>query len=153
LTSWPPPRIQPGHVPQPESKDERGLWMEMADFEKQLAASPMLVRDPEINNFGRTEFLLERHAAMGLDPALVDYYRGEMYRQRGGEGDAEAASEAYLRSIAHEKPYPPSFRNLGYLALKAGDGAAARRYFERYLALAPEADDREMIGFYLEDLP
>jgi hypothetical protein len=124
LTPWPPPRIQPGHVPQPESKDERGLWMEMADFEKQLAASPMLVRDPEINNFGRTEFLLERHAAMGLDPALVDYYRGEMYRQRGGEGDAEAASEAYLRSIAHEKPYPPSF---GTWATSRSRPATARR--------------------------
>jgi predicted Zn-dependent protease len=370
LPEPPSPRIEPGHVPQPESKDERGLWMEMADFEKQLAASPMLVRDPEINNFmrdvfcrvagdychdvriyivrnpgfnasmapngmmmlwtgvfmrvsdedglavvlghelahflrthsllawrkarremaagsilslvvgvatgvllpvgeslallsslsfsrehereadllgtkllvdggfdphaayeiweslveeerravakseepgvfsqthpepleraqelkryvterygppvertaaeadylaglsrhyevlmedqldtnrfGRTEFLLERHAAMGLDPALVDFYRGEMYRQRGGEGDLDAARDAYLRSIARENPYPPACRNLGYLALKAGDVAAAHGYFEQYLALAPEADDREMIKFYLEDLP
>jgi len=370
LPEPPPPRIQPGHVPQPESKDERGLWMEMADFEKQLAASPLLVRDPEINNFvrdvfcrvagdychdvriyivrnpgfnasmapngmmmlwtgvfmrvrdedelavvlghelahflrthsllawrkakremaagsilslvvgvatgvllpvgeslallsslsfsrehereadllgakllvdggfdphaayeiweslveeerhavakseepgvfsqthpepleraqelkryvderygppaeraaaeadylaglsrhyealmedqldtnrfGRTEFLLERHAAMGLDPALVDYYRGEMFRQRGSEGDLDAAKDAYLRSISRENPYAPACRNLGYLALKAGDVAAARGYFEQYLALAPEADDREMIKFYLEDLP
>lgn len=370
LPEPPPPRIEPGHMPQPESKDERGLWMEMADFEKQLATSPMLVRDPEINNFvrdvfcrvagdychdvriyivrnpgfnasmapngmmmiwtgvfmrvrdedelavvlghelahflrthsllawrkakremaagsilslaigvatgvllpvgeslallsslsfsrehereadllgtkllvdggfdphaayqvweslveeerravakseepgifsqthpepleraqelkryvddrygpatertaaevdylaglgrhyevlmedqldtnryGRTEFLLERHAAMGLDPALVDFYRGEMYRQRGGEGDAEAAREAYLHATAHEHPYPPAFRNLGYLALKSGDSGSARSYFEQYLALAPEADDREMIKFYLEDLP
>jgi predicted Zn-dependent protease len=370
LEEPPPPRIQPGHVPEPESKDERGLWMEMADFEKQLAASPMLVRDPEINNFvrdvfcrvagdychdvriyivrnpgfnasmapngtmviwtgvftrvrdedelavilghelahflrthsllawrkakremaagsilslavgiatgvllpvgeslallsslsfsreqereadllgtrllvdggfdpnaayqvweflvdeeshavaksedpgvfskthpepleraqelrryvgerygppadraaaeadylaglgrhyemlmedqldtnrfGRTEFLLDRHAAMGLDPGLVDYYRGEMYRQRGGGGDAESARQAYLRSIGRDPPYPPAFRNLGYLALKAGDRDSARGYFEQYLALAPEADDREMIKFYLEDPP
>jgi len=370
LEEPPPPRIQPGHVPEPESKDERGLWMEMADFEKQLAASPMLVRDPEINNFvrdvfcrvagdychdvriyivrnpgfnasmapngmmmiwtgvfmrvrdedelavvlghelahylrthsllawrkakremaagsilslvvgvatgvllpvgeslallsslsfsreqereadllgtkllvdggfdphaayqvweflvdedthavaksedpgvfskthpdsqeraqelrqyvdqrygapgnraaaeadylaglsrhyealmedqldtnrfGRTEFLLDRHAAMGLEPGLVDYYRGEMYRQRGGDGDAEAARQSYLRSISYDPPYPPAFRNLGYLALKAGDPAGARRYFEQYLALSPEADDHEMIKFYLEDLP
>jgi len=107
----------------------------------------------DTNRYGRTEFLLDRHAAMGLDPALIDYYRGEMYRQRGGDGDAEAARQAYLRSITHEPPYPPAFRNLGYLALKAGDRASARSYFERYLALSPEADDREMIKFYLEDSP
>lgn len=107
----------------------------------------------DTNRFGRTEFLLDRHAAMGLDPALIDYYRGEMHRQRGGDGAAEAATQAYLRSTTHEPPYAPSFRNLGYLALKAGDLGSARSYFERYLALVPEADDREMIEFYLEDLP
>ena len=107
----------------------------------------------DTNRFGRTEFLLERHAAMGLDPAMIEYFRGEMYRQRGGEGDLEAARDAYLRSTQFDKPYPASYRNLGYLALKTGDPAAARGHFERYLALEPEANDREMIEFYLEDLP
>ena len=106
----------------------------------------------DTNRFGRTEFLLDRHAGMGIDPAMIEYFRGEMYRQRGGDGDLEAARAAYVRSTQCEKPYPDSYRNLGYLALKVNDRAQARSYFEQYLALEPEGEDREMIEFYLEDL-
>lgn len=114
----------------------------------------MLMEDQiDTNRHGRTEFLLERHAAMGIDPALIEFFRGEMHRQRGGDGDLEAARAAYLRSAECDKPYPGSLRNLGYLALKTGDRADARRYFERYLEIEPDAGDREMIEFYLEDLP
>jgi hypothetical protein len=106
----------------------------------------------DTNRFGRTAFLLDRHATMGIDPALIDYFRGEMYRQRGGEGDLEAARAAYLRSAGCESPYPGSYRNLGYLSLKSDDRSGARTYFEQYLAVEPEAKDREMIEFYLESL-
>jgi predicted Zn-dependent protease len=106
----------------------------------------------DTNRFGRTEFLLDRHARMGIDPALIDYFRGEMYRQRGRDGDLDAAVAAYRRSTEGEKPYAGSYRNLGYLALKSDDRTSARSYFEQYLAVEPEAKDREMIEFYLESL-
>jgi len=105
----------------------------------------------DTNRYGRTSFLLERHAELGVDPALIAFFRGEMYRQRAGDGDGERAAEAYLEAIKTGHAPPEAFRNLGYLKLKAGDRDTARQLFSYYLALAPKASDRAMIEFYLEE--
>lgn len=105
----------------------------------------------DTNRYGRTAALLARHAAIGVDPALVQFFYGEMYRQRGDEGDHELAIEAYRQAIAPGTPPPAAYRNLGYLYLKSGETAAARASFRRYLEVDPGADDRAMIEFYLED--
>lgn len=112
----------------------------------------MLMDDQiDTNRYSRTELLLERHAALGIDPALIDYYRGEMYRQRAADGDAVLARDAYLASVATGHAVPEAYRNLGYIYTKAGDAAAGRDWFRKYLEAAPEADDRAMIEFYLEE--
>lgn len=113
---------------------------------------PMLMEGQvDTNRYGRTEALLERHAAMGVNPALVRYFYGEMYRQRGEAGDNQRAMHAYRESIALGAAPPGAYRNLGYLHLKLGDEASAQESFRRYLEAAPDADDRAMIEFYLED--
>lgn len=38
---------------QPVDKDERGLWMQMEDAERELKASPLVIRDPELNAYVR----------------------------------------------------------------------------------------------------
>jgi len=124
-----------------------------AAFREAMAANYRLFMDDQIDTsrYSRTEFLLERHAALGVDPALIEYYRGEMFRQRAGEGDAARARDAYAASVATGRPVPEAYRNLGYLYTKAGDRQAAKEHFNRYLEAAPEADDRGMIEFYLQD--
>lgn len=112
----------------------------------------MLMDDQiDTNRYSRTEVLLDRHAALGIDAALIAYYRGEMYRQRAAEGDAVLARDAYLACVASGRPVPEAYRNLGYLYMKAGDKVAGRENFRRYLESLPEADDRAMIEFFLED--
>lgn len=103
------------------------------------------------NRFGRTEELLERHARIGVEPSLVRYFYGEMFRQRGNEGDAELAIAAYRYSIEGGAPPPKAYSNLGYLLLKQGDVSGAQENFRTYLDIDPEADDRAMIEFYLEE--
>ena len=49
----PEPRIPPGYRPVIE-RDERGLWMEMEEYEKALQRSPLLVRDPALNEYVKT---------------------------------------------------------------------------------------------------
>src|SRR5690606_35492091 len=68
----------------------------------------------DTNRYGRTRALLDRHAAMGVEPSLVQYFYGEMYRQRGEPGDEELAAAAYRESIASGAPPPGAYRNLGY---------------------------------------
>ena len=105
----------------------------------------------DTNRVGRTEELLQRHAAIGVNPGLVQYFYGEMYRQRGEEGDMERAMEAYQASVASGSPPPHAYKNIGYLYLKSGEDTAARESFRKYLEADPDATDRAMIEFYLEE--
>ncbi len=105
----------------------------------------------DTNRFGRTEDMLRRHVSMGIEESLVHYFHGEMYRQRDEEGDRERAADAYLKSIALGNPPPEAYKNLGYLSLKTDDVAQARNYFSEYLEIKPDASDRAMIEFYLEE--
>jgi tetratricopeptide (TPR) repeat protein len=105
----------------------------------------------DTNRFGRTQELLQRHMQMGVEPALVRFFYGEMFRQRGGAGDEQRAEDAYRHSLEGGGAPPEAYRNLGYLLLKRDDRDTARPLFEEYLELRPDASDRAMIEFYLEE--
>lgn len=105
----------------------------------------------DTNRFGRTQELLERHVRMGISPGLVNYFYGEMYRQRNEEGDGQLAMAAYRNAIDSGSAPPEAHKNLGYLYLKEKDMAGAQAAFRHYLEAAPDASDRAMIEFYLEE--
>jgi tetratricopeptide (TPR) repeat protein len=105
----------------------------------------------DTNRFGRTQDLLERHAVIGVEPSLVRYFYGEMFRQRAGEGDRELAMAAYRHSIEGGAPPAEAYLNLGYLLWKEGDREAAKDNFRIDLELEPDAPDRAMLEFYLEE--
>lgn len=44
------PRIPPGYVPD-KTGDEKGLWLEVEEYEKAVRESGLLVDDPAINNY------------------------------------------------------------------------------------------------------
>ena len=103
----------------------------------------------DTNRFGRTKELLERHSDMGVEPATIYYFYGEMFRQRGEDGDREMAMSAYRHSIETGNAPADAYRNLGYLHLKEKDLDAAKENFRIFLEQEPEATDRAMIEFYI----
>ena len=105
----------------------------------------------DTNRFGRTESILERHQQIGVNPSLIDFFYGEMYRQRKSEGDLELARQSYERAIKAQDPFADAYRNLGYINLNLKQPAQASVHFRKYLELKPDADDRAMIEFYLEE--
>lgn len=105
----------------------------------------------DTNRFGRTREILERHTRIGVEPGLVNYFFGEMYRQRGDEGDQELAVAAYTKSVESNLAPPEAHKNLGYLYLKAKNNQQAKDSFRKYLEINPEASDRAMIEFYLAE--
>ncbi len=112
----------------------------------------MLMEDQlDTNRFGRTENILKRHRRIGVDPGLIDFFHGEMYRQRNAEGDLEKAKQSYQLAIASNPSIAGAYRNLGYIHLKQDNLARAKKAFARYLELKPDADDRAMIEFYLQE--
>ena len=105
----------------------------------------------DTNRYGRTGFLLDLHAEIGIDLSVVNFFRGEMYRQRGEEGDGDRALQAYQAAIEGENAPPEAFRNAGYLLLKKKQLANAQAMFSQYLTREPNATDRDMIEFYMEE--
>jgi len=77
------------------------------------------------------------------------YYLGEAYRRRNAKGDLESATEAYKQAIAQTSVPSVAYRGLGLVSLKSGQNEAARAAFEQYLSREPQAQDREMVQFYL----
>jgi predicted Zn-dependent protease len=113
----------------------------------------MLLMEDQIdtNRFGRTEHILKKHREIGVDPALIHFFQGEMYRQRNADGDLERARKSYQLAIETDKLFADAYRNLAYINLKQGNPELAREEFRRYLDLKPDADDRAMIEFYLQE--
>jgi beta-barrel assembly-enhancing protease len=111
----------------------------------------MMLMDDQLktNRYGRTGYMLERHAALGIEPGLVEYFRGRTFMQRGEDGDAALAQAAFEASIATGRAPAVAHRELGYLLLKAGDLPGAQASFAGYLEAAPDANDRSMIEFYI----
>jgi len=105
----------------------------------------------DTNRYGRTREILERHVELGVDPGLVQYFFGELYRQRNEEGDRDMAINAYRSSVGFGGAPAAAYKNLGYLLLKERQMDEAKSYFEKYLAIDPEASDRAMIEFYIEE--
>jgi len=78
--------------------------------------------------------------------------RGEVYRLRGKDGDADAAAADFKAAAALGGEPPETHRGLGmiYRARKAFPDAIAS--FKRYLEAAPQAPDASMIESYLEEM-
>lgn len=81
----------------------------------------------------------------GGDAGVLNFYRGEVYRQRREEGDARLARDAYAAASVHPDAPAAVWRELGDLEGRLGDPAAARAAYGRYLAVAPSADDRWIV--------
>lgn len=83
-------------------------------------------------------------------PPQAEYYLGEAYRLRGEEGDIKLAEAAYVKSMEVAPEFAPSYRALGVLRFKANHYADAQKYLDRYLELAPDAQDRKYVESYLK---
>jgi predicted Zn-dependent protease len=112
----------------------------------------MLMEDQlDTNRCGRTEAILLTHQAIGVDSNLVNYFRGEMYRQRNLDGDLDKARNSYKLATRGDRPVADAYRNLGYIHLKERRLPEAKHYFRKFLEVQPDADDRAMIEFYLQE--
>ena len=68
-------------------------------------------------------------------------------------GDEAAAEREFDNVIAARPDAAAAYYNQGVIQLRAGRVGAARTSFERYLALAPDADDRDRVQSALLRLP
>jgi hypothetical protein len=104
-------------------------------------------------DFGSLLAVLDRLDDEGEDLGVLGFYRGEVYRQRRGDGDLEESRIAYLAAVEHADVPVAAWRELGDVQQKLGDHTAARVAWTRYLAAAPsDADDRWIVEDSLKSL-
>lgn len=106
---------------------------------------PWLRADLRRRDFGQTLLILDRLAQSGEDLGVIEYYRGESYRLRRGDGDLARAAQHYGAAIAYDDAPPAAWRELGELAARENRTADAAAYFRTYLERAPEAGDRALV--------
>ena len=109
--------------------------------------------DAELNmragNFMEAQKELEKYVKVEPGPEAY-YLLGEVSRQQGGARAIETAKGYYEKAVNAGPEYPEPYRELGLIYYKAKDKQAARKYFESYLARAPNAKDRGYIEMYLK---
>jgi len=68
---------------------------------------------------------------------------------RAGPGDEVRATEAYAAAVTLANTPPEAHRAHGYALIRAGQREAGQQALKRYLELAPQAADAEMVRFTL----
>jgi predicted Zn-dependent protease len=107
--------------------------------------------DAELNRgeYGESIVMISQLLKAESDSGELHYFLGEAYRRRNDDGDLRQATASYQAAIGAGNAPTAAYRGLGLVALKAGQKDVARDAFAKYLSLAPEANDRAMIQFYL----
>jgi predicted Zn-dependent protease len=99
-----------------------------------------------------TEELLAQLLKDGFRPGEILFYQGELYRQRGDDGDMAKAIKLYRKAAVAKGAPAEVHRSLGMMYWKTNQLASARKSFRNYLAAAPKAQDRAMIKSYIDQL-
>jgi beta-barrel assembly-enhancing protease len=112
-----------------------------------------LARDVSQDRFASVILVMEDAKKRALYPPAASYWLGEAYARRDARGDDAKALAAWRAAEKAAPQFAPTYMRLGLHAIKSGAKPAARRYFERYLALAPkDAPERGYVQQYLASL-
>lgn len=127
------------------------------DHERYRAAirpflDPWLRAELRRRDFGQTLMVLDRLSARGEDLGVVEFYRGEVFRLRRGEGDRAQAKTHYQAAIAQADAPAAAWRELGDIEAREGASAAAAEHFRIYLERAPSAEDHALVEARLAQL-
>lgn len=113
------------------------------------AIRPHLARwlreDLRRRDYGQTLLIISRLEAKGEDLGVLEFYRGEVFRQRRGEGDFKLARDAYDRAATHADSPVDAWRELGEMNRRIGDKDRALAAYRTYLQRAPQADDAWLV--------
>jgi Zn-dependent protease with chaperone function len=117
--------------------------------EAMAAWLPVFLEDQiKLNDFGGSEYILENLAQDGWTANLW-FSRGELYRTRGHQRDLVHAAQFYSNALALDEGLAQAHRGLGLSLFKTGERSRGQASLARYLELAPDADDADMIKMML----
>lgn len=115
--------------------------------------SALLRDDLRRRDYGQTLYIIEQKLADHLgDDGVLNYFRGECFRQRRGEGDAENALAAYISATAFPDAPAAAWREIGAYYERQHDASRAAAAYHAYIDHAPTAQDRWLVEASLKKL-
>lgn len=93
-----------------------------------------------------------RQSCAPQEKGLYTFYLGEAHRRRGKGEDRQQSDALYAEAITEPGAPPEAWREHGLSLRAAGDGVGALAALQRYLQLAPNADDRAFVVGYIDQL-
>ncbi len=103
---------------------------------------------------GRFEFAqktVEKYLDMQPNDARAYYLFGEILKQRDRQDDARTAVSYYEKAILLDPSFPEPHKTMGLIHYKEGEKQLAKKFFESYLLLSPDASDKAYIQGYLKN--
>jgi predicted Zn-dependent protease len=114
-------------------------WLESELARRAYDASVLVIR----------ELLADAPAA---DRGMLTFYLGEAHRRRGQGNDRAEAARLYAQAVALPGVPADAWREHGFALQAGGNAGGARMALQRYLALAPQAEDRAFVQRELDKL-
>lgn len=116
--------------------------------------------DVRMGRFALAQRQLDRVLAVTPRDPIAHVYYGDLHRLRsqrarsldGKKAEARQALTRYEQAVALDPSLPDPWRQLGFLHYQEKDRERARRAFEQYLALKPDAADADRIKEYVLEL-
>lgn len=94
----------------------------------------------------------EKYLALRPKEARAHYLMGEIYRQRGGDGNLQEAKNHFQKAISINRKDPDAHKGIAMVYYKLGEKQRAKKSFRSYLSLAPRASDRGFIEETIKQL-
>ena len=102
------------------------------------------------NKIEQTEFVFSKVFNDTNNLYLLKFYQGEIYRLKKDEEQNKKAIKLYRDSIKENKDFPDAYRELGLLLLKENKNNEAKEKLKKYVDLAPNAKDVEIVKSYIK---
>lgn len=93
---------------------------------------------------------LEKYLTIKPNDVQAYYLLGEIFRQKGEEGDMEKAKEYYEKAISIDPSFPDSHKGIGLIYYKQGEKLLAKKALELYLSLSENVLDKAYIEEYIK---
>ncbi|MBI5576413.1 MAG: M48 family metalloprotease [Deltaproteobacteria bacterium] len=106
--------------------------------------------DLKMGRFGIAQRGAEKYLSIRGNCARGRHLLGEVFRQRGEKEDEAKAVAEYLKAMELDPSFPDPHKCLGMIRMKKGEKEEAKKHFERYLALSPDAPDRGYVEEYMK---
>lgn len=103
----------------------------------------------KLNDFGASEYLLERLAADNWTPDLL-FARGELHRARGNPRDLVNSAGFYRDALTKDPELVDAYRGLGLALMRTGQVTEGKEALTRYLQANPDAADAQMLTMMVE---
>ena len=92
---------------------------------------------------------LSNYLRVRSDDPMAYFLTGEVQRRLAFDKRAQDAIMAYSKAILLDQSFAPAYRELGVVHFKLGQRKTAKKFFETYLSLAPQAESSDYIRGYL----